>query len=509
MKNNIVTVLLNSEEVGQLYWDEISSRAVFSYNPLFVRKGIDIAPLTASITGHYSSGIPVTGNREKLFQGLPPFIADSLPDKWGNKVFEQWAAQNHIQKRQLSPVDKLSFIGKRGMGALEFQPATTEMESLSSVQIDSLYQLAKKIFNDRQETIVLPDEELNLQSLYEVGTSAGGQHPKAIIAINNSTGDIRSGQVLLPGDYSYYILKFAESDDFPFTNVEMAYYEMALEAGIHIMPSKLIHVQGQYHFLTERYDRKDGKKIHTQTLAAMFPDATSYEDLFSVCRRLNIPANEISEVYRRMVFNVFGANIDDHSKNFSFMMDKNGAWDITPAYDITFSTNLDGSSFEDTHSLTILGKGKDITIDDLIRFAKLNGIKGEQKIISEVALSISHFYDYALKHHVGAYWSDRIEQYLSQRIPAEYASNMRHYLPTPFESYISENGLSISDFQLIETSRHDFHLSASIDGKSVRYVVGRKSELAKQIIDSGRAKMDLSKIHSLIQKYLLPQVHKA
>lgn len=140
--------------------------------------------------------------------------------------------------------------------------------------------------------------------MYEVGTSAGGQHPKAIIAINRETGDIRSGQVALPLDYTYYILKFAESDDFPFTNVEMAYYEMALEAGINIMPSKLISIEGKHHFMTERSDRREGKKIHTQNLAAMYPDASSYEELFTTCRLLNIPAIEISEQYRRMVFNV-------------------------------------------------------------------------------------------------------------------------------------------------------------------------------------------------------------
>lgn len=273
MQNNIVSVVLNAEEVGQLYWDEKSRRAVFSYNPSFIKKGIDIAPLTASVKGNAAKGLPIIGNKEKLFQGLPPFIADSLPDRWGNKVFEQWAAQNHIPLSQLSPVDKLSFIGKRGMGALEFTPATTGLETSSSIQIDSLYQLAKRLFEKREEAIVPLEEELSLQSLYEVSTSAGGQHPKVIIAINRETGDIRSGQVAQPKEYTYYIyiLKFAESDDFPFTNVEMAYYEMALEAGINMMPSKLISVEGQHHFITERYDRREGKKIHTQTLAAMCP----------------------------------------------------------------------------------------------------------------------------------------------------------------------------------------------------------------------------------------------
>lgn len=506
MRNNIVTVLLNSEEVGQLYWDERGGRAIFSYSPFFIRKGIDIAPLTASIKDRHPAEIPIAGNRGKLFQGLPPFIADSLPDKWGNKIFEQWAAQNKIPKSRLSPVDKLSFIGKRGMGALEFRPATGGLDSISSIQIDGLYELARKIFEEREEIIVLPDEELSLQSLYEVGTSAGGQHPKAIIAINNNTGEIRSGQVALPEDYSYYILKFAESDDFPFTNIEMAYYEMALEAGINIMPSKLLHIEGKYHFLTERFDRRDGIKIHTQTLAAMSPEAASYEDLFTVCRRLNIPGNEVAEEYRRMVFNVFGSNTDDHIKNFSFMMDDNGEWHITPAYDITFSTNLDGYLYENSHSLTIFGKGSGITIDDLIQFAKENDIKGERKIISEVATAVSHFYDYALKHNVGQYWSDRIEKHLSQLVPPDYSQTMQHFQPTVFEPYTTENGLYVSKFELTETSRHDFHLTAFINGKQYKYVAGRKSELAELIISAGRGKMDNQTIRSLIQTYLCSKI---
>lgn len=426
MENNIVSVLLNGEEVGQLYWDEQNRRAVFSYNSSFIKKGMDIAPLTASIKGGVAKGFPILGNKEKMFQGLPPFIADSLPDKWGNKVFEQWAAQNNIPLRQLSPVDKLSFIGKRGMGALEFVPATAGLDASTSVQIDSLYRLAKKLFEERKEAIVLPGEELSMQSLYKVGTSAGGQHPKAIIAINRKTGDIRSGQVALPEEYIYYILKFAEGDDFPFTQIEMSYYEMALNAGINMMPSKLIVAEGKNHFITERYDRRNGKKIHTQTLAAMCPDATSYEDLFAVSRRLNISSTEISEEYRRMVFNVMSANVDDHLKNFSFMMDEKGSWHITPAYDLTFTTNLDGAYYENGHSMTILGKSSGITISDLVQFAKENSIKNEQKIIAEVALSVSHFYDFALKYQVSSYWADRIEQYLSQLVPETFAKTMQH-----------------------------------------------------------------------------------
>lgn len=504
MENNIVSVILYGKEVGRLYWDERNRRAIFSYNPDFVAKGVDIAPLTAPLKGNAAKGFPITGNKEKIFQGLPPFIADSLPDRWGNQVFEQWATQNHIPTRQLTPVDKLSFIGKRGMGALEFLPATPELETSSSIQIDGLYQLARRIFEDREKIAVLKEEELSLQSLYKVGTSAGGQHPKAIIAINRETGNIRSGQVALPKEYTYYILKFAESDDFPYTNVEMAYYEMAREAGINMMPSELIEVEGKFHFLTERYDRQAGRKIHTQTLAAMHPDATSYEELFTVCRLLGIPVTEIAEEYRRMVFNVMGGNVDDHIKNFSFMMDENNAWHITPAYDVTFTTNLDGTSYENGHSMTILGKSHHISTDDLVQFAKNNSIKNEQKILAEVADAISHFYEYAKKHHINEYWTDRIEKHLSELVPEETARQMKHYLPTVIEAYYTTDGLLVSDFRLSETIRHDFHLFATINGKPYRYIAGRKSNLADEIIAGGRAKMKVEKMKQIIETYLCP-----
>ena len=448
MESNIVSVMLWGEEVGKLYWDNRGKRAVFSFNPDFVKKGIDIAPLTASTKGAAGNGFPVVGDKRKLYQGLPPFLADSLPDHWGNKVFEHWAAQNRISKQQLSPVDKLAFIGRRGMGALEFIPAVSGLESSNTIQIDSLYKLAQKIFDERQEIFVRDDENMDLQSLYEVGTSAGGQHPKAIIAINDETRDIRSGQVPLPEGYKYYILKFAEGNDFPFTQIEMAYYDMAKEAGIAMTPSRLVHIEGKYHFLTERYDRSGGKKLHTQTLAAINPDADSYDDMFETCRRLSLPANEQSELYRRMVFNVMAGNVDDHVKNFSFMMGSDGEWHITPAYDVTFSTNLDG------------------TIDD--------------------------------------YWKDRIEHFLSVLAPSPYKEEMNHYLPVIVEPYKTEDGLEVSDVRIEENPRHDFRIEAVIDGKLQKFIAGRKSDLATEIRNKGRNKMPVEEQKSLVARLLLP-----
>lgn len=508
MESNIVSVMLWGDEVGKLYWDVRAKRAVFNYNPDFVKKGTDIAPLTASIKGSAGKGFPVVGNREKLYQGLPPFIADSLPDHWGNKVFEYWAAQNHIPKQRLTPVDKLAFIGRRGMGALEFVPAVSGLESSKSVQIDSLYRLAQKIFDERQEVSVRDDENLDLQSLYEVGTSAGGQHPKAIIAINDETHDIRSGQVSLPEGYKYYILKFAEGDDFPFTRMEMVYYDMAKEAGVRMMPSRLVHIEGGYHFLTQRYDRPDGRKIHAQTLAAMNPDADSYDDMFEICRTLNLPVNEQSELYRRMVFNVLGGNVDDHIKNFSFLMDKDGEWHVSPAYDVTFSTNLDGSAYENAHSMSIMGKTEGITVEELILFARRNGIKNARRTIEEVSTAISHFYKHASRYQIDDYWKDRIEHFLSGMVPSPYNETMNHYLPTVVDPYETEDGLSVSDVRILETARHDFRIEALVDGKIRRYIADRKSDLASEIRNKGRDKMSVDEKKKLVSEFLLPSARR-
>lgn len=508
MESNIVSVMLWGDEVGKLYWDVRAKRAVFNYNPDFVKKGTDIAPLTASIKGSAGKGFPVVGNREKLYQGLPPFIADSLPDHWGNKVFEYWAAQNHIPKQRLTPVDKLAFIGRRGMGALEFVPAVSGLESSKSVQIDSLYRLAQKIFDERQEVSVRDDENLDLQSLYEVGTSAGGQHPKAIIAINDETHDIRSGQVSLPEGYKYYILKFAEGDDFPFTRMEMVYYDMAKEAGIRMMPSRLVHIEGGYHFLTQRYDRSGGRKIHAQTLAAMNPDADSYDDMFEICRTLNLPVNEQSELYRRMVFNVLGGNVDDHIKNFSFLMDKDGEWHVSPAYDVTFSTNLDGSAYENAHSMSIMGKTEGITVEELILFARRNGIKNARRTIEEVSTAISHFYKHASRYQIDDYWKDRIEHFLSGMVPSPYNETMNHYLPTVVDPYETEDGLSVSDVRILETARHDFRIEALVDGKIRRYIADRKSDLASEIRNKGRDKMSVDEKKKLVSEFLLPSARR-
>lgn len=416
MKDNIIQVQLWDKNVGLLSWDDNKGCSVFQFDKDFMLYGWNIAPLIAPLDSAYvQKSFPMSGNKEKLYGGLPEFIADSLPDYWGNIVFQKWMEANHLQPKSINAVDRLSFIGKRAMGALEFQPAHIQEDASINIELSSLYELANRLFLDRQDINIDISNNLIMEDLYKVGTSAGGQRPKAIIGMDEDTGIIRSGQADLPPNFNHYILKFDTSkrDELPTTKVEMAYYLMAKDAGINIMPSKLVEIEGTKNFMTQRFDRQNGKKIHTQTLAAMSAFADAYEDLFVVGRKLNLSADEQSQQYRRMVFNVIAENVDDHTKNFSFIMQPNGEWHISPAYDIVFSADPD-SHFYRNHELTILGKRKNITKQDLLLFAQRQDIKNATSIIDEVTEVVMNFKAYAEKVEIDDYWIKKIMRVIEE-----------------------------------------------------------------------------------------------
>lgn len=406
MGNKSIAIWLWGKVLGYLSWDEHKHCSTFVFEKGFLDTGWEVAPLWCSIQSP-SALLPRHGNSDKLYAGLPPFVADSLPDRWGNRVFEAWAKRNNINSQKLSPLDRLSFIGKRGMDALEFQPAQLLTGVDLPIPVEELYSLALAIQEERQEVWLKEGDDILLEDLYRVGTSAGGKRAKAVIAINEQ-GDIRSGQAELSDDYVHYILKFNDDKDFPFSEVEYAYYKMACAAGITMMPSRLMTIEGKQHFLTERFDRQKGEKMHVLTLAAMDPDAVSYEDLFSVCRRLRLPVSQQRELYRRLVFNVLGDNVDDHSKNFSFIMDKNGTWSLAPAYDMLFTVDLDGPKYMNRHSLSLGIKTDDITVDDLLRFAEENDITQAASVIREVSGAISEWRAFADEAKVPNTWIERI-----------------------------------------------------------------------------------------------------
>lgn len=251
------------------------------------------------------------------------------------------------------------------MGALEFLPEVPLERKSDKIDIKSLADLAERIFAERENARILPEESITMQSLLTVGTSAGGRQPKAIIAINRKTGEIRSGQISGMEDFGYYLLKFGNSE-YSSAELEMTYYELAGMAGIRMMPSELYSAEGNNHFLTERFDRDGSKKVHTQTLAAINPDADSYEQLIATCRKLHLPEADCQEVFRRMVFNVLANNTDDHNKNFSFTMTEDGSWRLSPAYDITYVINRGGYLPNEEHCLFIRAKLSGFTRGDII-----------------------------------------------------------------------------------------------------------------------------------------------
>lgn len=408
MENNAIAIKLWGEMLGYLSWDIHKRCSLFVFEESFLKTNWDVAPLYCSIHSP-AALLPRRGNVDKLYAGLPPFIADSLPDRWGNRVFDAWAKRNGIISGNLTALDRLSFIGKRGMGALEFEPAQLLTGEEMPIPVAELYRLAIAIQEERQEVLFKGGGDVYLEDMYRVGTSAGGKRAKAVIAINKKK-EIRSGQAELPADYIHYILKFNDDKDFPFSEVEYAYYLMACAAGITMMPSSLMTIEGKSHFLTERFDRKNGEKLHVLTLAAMDPDADSYDDLFSVCRRLRLSDNQQRELFRRMVFNVLGCNVDDHSKNFSFMMDKQGRWSLAPAYDMLFAVDLDGPKYVNRHSLSIGVKTDDISADDLHAFARENDIGQADAVIKEVSDVIKEWPVFAKEAGVPKHWIEKITE---------------------------------------------------------------------------------------------------
>jgi serine/threonine-protein kinase HipA len=500
MQNNIVRVMLWGKEVGSLFWEERRKRAVFSYHPDFLKGGLDIAPLSASIKNPRNR-LPIYGlANDDIFCGLPAFIADSLPGRWGNAVFDAWAAENGIRASEITAVDKLSFIGKRGMGALEFEPAE-ELKQERNFQLLELYKKALEILQGR-ESVAVAGGDLSLNALYEVGTSAGGNHSKAVIAINRETGEIRSGQVMLPEGFTYYLLKFAESKYYPLTTVEMVYADMAREAGITMMPSELIEIDGERHFLTERYDRRGQHKVHTLSLAAMNPEATSYEQLMEVCIRLGLPYKEREETYRRAIFNILTCNVDAHIRNFEFMMEPSGQWHITPAFDLTFSCFNPNNKLDEYHYLSMNGKRTAISHDDMISFARMSNIDKPDSIIRQCVDTILNFRQYATQYGVSDYWQDVIERHFAEMSP-DLLSGLHGYNPHVF-SFILQ-GVHVEDAQWEEMGNSAMRLTAKLNGQEYKVTFSAKSPKGRLAIEQGGTKMSEAHVRRFVEELFLPR----
>lgn len=453
-----IKVKLWGKEIGRLVWDSATRRTYFMYNPKDMEAVPDIAPLLSPAKNR-NILLPIYGDDRPIYQGLPPFIADSLPDSWGNTLFDKWVKDNKIPRNKITPLYKLMFIGIRGMGALEYEPYATDLTHKRDIDIKSLYELSLKILEDRNNIVLNNKEELTLQSLLAVGTSAGGRQMKAIVAINNETGEIRSGQADGLDGFDYYILKFGHKS-MPMAEIETAYYDMAIASGIEMEKCRLLSVEGINHFLTKRFDRKDGKKIHIQTLAAINPEARNYEDLIATCRELSVTEAEIEQLYARMVFNVLANNTDDHNKNFSFLLEENGKWKIAPAYDTTFIFNTNGTGPNLERRLSIGGKISDISKSDLLAFAKQNDIRNANAIINRVAESISNFDKYAERYGITRPWRSIIQKTLRDRLSMFGYSDKNENAGALDDKY----GRTITEFSVDVNSKGHYDVTATING---------------------------------------------
>lgn len=411
MENNVVLVKIWGREVGYVVWDRKRKAALFEYAPSFIQSGPDIAPTIMSIHSERSlKGLPWIGDRDNLYQGLPPMLADSLPDKWGDSVFRLWLNRMGIPASKVSSVDRLSYIGSRGMGALEYEPARNLGKESFGVDVSRLYNFAQDVLSERRGTS-FNGESLLWQDMVKIGTSAGGKRPKALVAINEATGEVRSGQTDIPAGFKHYILKFGEtSSGYPSERIEYVYSQMAHDAGITMMPCTLKQYDGVTHFLTERFDRDGNRKIHLQTVAAMKSGCTDYDDIFSLLRTLNLPYPQQEQLYRTMVFNVLSRNVDDHTKNFSLLMRENGAWELAPAYDLTFTVDLSSPGYVNRQSLTVNGKDEEIGMQDLLDVAARNEIDNPGHIISRVRESLSLFPELAKESGISSRYIDAIQK---------------------------------------------------------------------------------------------------
>ncbi len=392
---------------GIVMWNENTQSAVFEYDPAFERLGLDLSPLLMPLNPHTPHQF--TSISRETFMGLPGLLADALPDAYGKALLDRWLAT--IGRTFANPVERLCYQGKRSMGALEFEPAQdTFLEKDTKIEIDSLVEVAREALNQKAEldTNLSQDRKVALMNIIKVGTSAGGQRAKAVIAFNEKTQDVRSGQIDAPEGYEHWLLKLDgvtnhELGDPKFYGlIEYAYYLMAKDAGIDMMPCRILAENGRSHFMTKRFDRIGGKeKLHMQTLCGIahydykMLRAYSYEQAFQVMRQMRLPYIQAEEMFRRMVFNVVARNQDDHTKNISFLMDKNGIWRLSPAYDVSWSYNPKGM-WTSQHQMSINNKWTDITMDDLLTVASAMSIKKPRVIIEKVIDVVAHWPDYAI-----------------------------------------------------------------------------------------------------------------
>ena len=403
MVMEVIKVSYQGHDVGAVSFDVDKGIGAFEYTASFIKKGIELSPLKMPLSRRIFSFPELDFN---TFKGLPGLIADSLPDNFGNSVLNAWVASQGKSPNDISPLQRLQYTGKRGMGALEYSPAT-KLRSLNAsqqVEIQSLVSIAQEILDSRGvfEVELNKDgreEREAMLSLLSVGMSAGGARPKAVLAFNDDLTQVRSGQATIPEGFTHYLMKFdgvnehgknqeTFGDPLGYGAMEFVYYLMARSCGIEMMPCKLLEEGDRRHFITQRFDRVGNTKIHVQTLNGLAhvdynkPGSFSYAEIFSIARQLKLPATDALQILKRMVFNIIARNHDDHSKNFAFIL-KNDKWSLAPAYDLAYSYKP-GSKWVNSHWMSLNGKRDGFVRTDFYSLEKLSPLFSKRTIDSVI-----------------------------------------------------------------------------------------------------------------------------
>ncbi len=422
------SVKLWGRTIGAVSWVPEQGLGYFQYHPDFVRSEIQVAPLTMPLREdpYAFPELP-----RQTFLGLPGMLADSLPDKYGHRLIDAWLAAQGRTPDSFNPVERLCYVGKRGMGALEFEPSMRGPERQSqALEVERLVKLANRVLSEREQldgAFTGEDDQQLIQQILRVGTSAGGARAKAVLAWNPETNEFRSGQLELETGFQHWLMKFdgvagnrdkEVADPLGYGLIEYAYSLMAQAAGIQMTECRLHHEGGRSHFMTRRFDRTDsGAKLHKQTLGAMAhydyndPASYSYEQAVQVMRRLNLPLPQIEQQFSRALFNVIARNQDDHVKNIAYLMDKRGQWSLAPAYDLVYAWNPTGA-WTGRHQMSINGKRDDFVRDDLLALARFADIKPAKaaEMIEQVKDAVSRWPEFARQAGIHQSWVDAISR---------------------------------------------------------------------------------------------------
>ncbi|WP_299055344.1 type II toxin-antitoxin system HipA family toxin [uncultured Polaribacter sp.] len=412
-REKIIDIVAFGVEIGKLGVDLDQGKSFFQYNPDFLD------------SNQFSNLFPFVFKRIKpaqvfsefqidTFQGLPPMIADSLPDTFGNIIFQEWLTARGITK--VTPLEQLAYVADRGMGALEYKPIK-ELPNTSKVNIDEVITILEKVLKLKKDTKGENLSELALLNVFKIGTSAGGARPKILVSEHKETGEIIAGDREISEHYNHYLVKLHidDTDGYNKEKVEYVYYLLAKEAGIDMMPSKLIDDK---HFATLRYDRQNGEKQHVLTVTGLTgwdfksqPEKSSYENVFKVALSLGVPHKDLQQLFKRMVFNLIFRNVDDHLKNHSFIYHKeSNSWNLCPAYDVTFALNPLLTFKTIARALSINGKRSGIKLKDLLVIADTFSIKNPKGVIGEVQALIPRWMKIAKELNIQTHIITSIEK---------------------------------------------------------------------------------------------------